>query len=114
MTACVQGLLKKYNVKTLKELSKKLKISLDKVKNISSGRTSRKVLFIERSQYRVFPERSKILAELIGVTPGDGNIFQFKRCQRLTISCNSSYKAYTEHVRDLVRGVLKKEPSVLN
>jgi hypothetical protein len=114
MTAHVQGLLKKYNVKTLKELSKKLKISLDKVKNVSSGRTSRKALFTERSQYRVFPERSRELAELIGVTLGDGNIFQFKRCQRLTISCNSSYKAYTEHVRDLVGGVLKKEPSVLN
>ena len=44
---------------------------------------------------------------------GDGNIYQFDRCQRLTISCNSSYEQYVKHIARLVKGVFKKEPSVI-
>lgn len=113
MITDVQRLMKQYNVNTLNELSKELRVSLDKIKNISSGRTRFSSLFKERCQYRFFPKYSGELAELIGITLGDGNIYKFRRCQRLTISCNSSYADYTKHVSDLVGIVFKKEPSVL-
>jgi len=105
--------LKQYNVDTLQELSKELKISLDKIKNISCGRTSFSSLFRKRIQYRILPRRSEELSELIGIVLGDGNIYRFPRCQRLTISCNGSYKHYVTHISHLVRRVLKKEPSVI-
>lgn len=113
MITDVQRLIKQYNVNTLNELSKELKVSLDKIKNISSGRTRFDSLFKERHQYRFFPQRSLKLAELIGIMLGDGNIYKFKRCQRLTVSCNSSYVAYTKHVSHIVRIVFNKEPSIL-
>lgn len=113
MISEVRKLLEQHNVITLKGLSKDLKISLNKIKNISSGRTSFDSLFKKRSQYRIFPKHSKKLAELIGVVLGDGNIFQFDRCQRLTISCNSSYNKYVKHISNLVRNIFKKKPSVI-
>jgi DNA-directed RNA polymerase sigma subunit (sigma70/sigma32) len=61
----VKKLLKKYNVITLKQLSKKLKISLNRIKNISCGRTSFLSLFQKRGGYRIFPKHSEELAELI-------------------------------------------------
>lgn len=109
----IRELLKKYHVATLKELSEELKVSLDKIKNVSSGRTSLDSLFKIRSQYRVSLKPSAELAELIGIVLGDGNIFKFSRCQRLTISCNSSYKRYIKHVYRLIKKIFKKEPSVI-
>jgi len=112
MVPKVKKLLKQYNTTSLRELAKELKISLDKIKNISCGRTSFVSLFRKKSQYRIFPRRSEKLAELIGVTLGDGNIFQFDRCQRLMISCNSAYRKYIEHIYHLVKSVFKKEPCI--
>ncbi len=109
----VRKLLKQYKVTKLEGLSQKLKISLDKIKNISCGRTSFTSLFKDRDQYRISPKRSKGLAELIGIVLGDGNIFQFDRCQRLTISCNGSYGQYIKHISQLIRIIFKKEPSVI-
>ena len=109
----MRNLLRKYNVTTLRELSKELQISLDKIKNISSGRTASSALYKKRIQYSVFPKQSEELSELIGTVLGDGNIFKFNRCQRLTISCNSFYKDYVEHIRHLVKHVFKKGPSVI-
>jgi hypothetical protein len=109
----LRKILKQYNVSTLKKLSEALKISIDKIKNISCGRTSITSLFRERSQYRILPKKSEEFAELIGVILGDGNIYQFPRCQRLTISCNSSYKIYVKHIGNLIKRVFKKEPSIL-
>lgn len=113
MVPQVRRLLKQHNATTLKKLSKELKTSLYKIKNISSGRTSFSSLFQKRIQHRVFPMHSKDLAELIGVVLGDGNIFQFDRCQRLTISCNSAYKEYINHVSYLIRNIFKKSPSIV-
>jgi len=112
MTSKLRKILKQYNVSTLKELSKELKISIDKIKNISCGRTAISSLFKKRRQYRIFPGYSEGLAELVGIALGDGNIYQFPRCQRLTISCNSSYERYVRHVFRLVEKVFKKEPNV--
>jgi len=109
----VKKLLRRYDVTTLGELSRDLKISLSVIKNISSERTSFSSLFKRRAQHRILPKRSENLAELIGIMLGDGNIFAFERCQRLTISCNGSYKTYTKHIKDLVRDIFKKEPSIL-
>lgn len=108
----IKNLLKKYNVETLPALSKNSGISLNKLKNISSGRTSYSTLFKERLPYRIIPKRSKELAELTGIVLGDGNIFQFERCQRLTISCNGSHEQYIKHVWRLTKNIFKKEPSV--
>lgn len=112
MTSRIKKLLRQHHITTLGELSKDLRISLDKIKNISSGRISFDSLFIKRKQYRVNPKHSKNLAELIGVVLGDGNIFQCDRCQRLTISCNSFYSKYVKHVSSLVKIIFGKEPIV--
>lgn len=109
----VKNMLKQYNISTLRELSKELKVSIYKIKNISCGRTAFTSLYKNKSQYRIYPKPSKELSELIGVALGDGNIFQFDRCQRLTISCNGSYKHYIKHICYLVRSIFKKEPSVI-
>lgn len=109
----IRKLLKRYNAKTLSKLSKQLKISPDIIKNVSSGRTDFCSLHKRKIRHKALPKHSENLAELIGITLGDGNIFAFRRCQRLTISCNGSYKAYTKHIKDLVRDVFDKEPSIL-
>lgn len=111
MTSELRKILEKYGVSTLTGLSKELKISLDKIKNISCGRTPCASLLKERRQYRVFPKHSEEFAELVGAVLGDGNIYQFPRCQRLTISCNSSYRKYVKHVSYLVYKIFRKEPS---
>lgn len=113
MVPKIQKLLKQHNADTLRGLSKELKISADIIKNISSGRTKFSSLFKRKERYKISSKPSENLAELIGVVLGDGNIFTFDRCQRLTISCNSSYEEYTRHVKRLVEGVFKKEPSIL-
>lgn len=81
----LKKLLKQHDVTTLGELSKKLKVSLSVLKNISSNRTAFSSLSRRRTQHRVFPKQSENLAELIGVVLGDGNIFACRRCQRLTM-----------------------------
>lgn len=109
----LRKLQKKYNVTTLKNLSEELNISLDKIKNISCGRTSFGALFQKKNKYRVFPLHCKELAELIGIVLGDGNISQFDRCQRLAISCNGSYGKYIKYVTSLVGNIFGKEPHVI-
>jgi hypothetical protein len=109
----LRKLLKQHKAISLTELSNKLNISLDKIKNISAGRTRASSLFVNRSQHRVSPSHSKELAEFIGIALGDGNIYKFDRCQRLTISCNGSYKNYVEHVSCLARNIFKKSPSII-
>lgn len=106
-------LLEQYKVTKLRELSKELEISSNVIKNISCGRTAYSSLFEKRKQYRISPEHSENLAELIGIVLGDGNIFTYDRCQRLTISCDGSYAVYVKHVKHLVRDVFKKEPSII-
>lgn len=112
MTPEMRELLKENNAHSLKDLSGKLNISLSKIKNISSGRTNAASLFKIRKKHSILPKHSKELSELIGVALGDGNIFKFDRCQRLTISCNSSYREYTDHIGNLVKCVFEKEPIV--
>lgn len=109
----IRKLLEQYKATSLKELSKELEISSDVIKNISCGRTAYSSLLKGGRQYRIFPKHSKSLAELIGVVLGDGNIFTYERCQRLTISCDGSYTAYVKRIKYLVRDVFKKEPSVI-
>lgn len=113
MISKVGKLLQERNAATLKELSEKLNVSSDIVKNVSSGRTAYSSLFKRKYRQRADPGPSEDLAELIGIVLGDGNIFEFDRCQRLTISCNSSYAAYTQHVKRLVSRVFQKEPSIV-
>ena len=109
----IQRMFKQYSVISLKELSKKIDVSLDKIKNVSCGRTSFGSLFVEKKQNRVDPEHSKELAELIGVVLGDGNISEFSRCQRLVISCNSAHKEYIGYISRLVEKIFNKKPSII-
>ena len=113
MVSEIGELLSKYKVATLGELSKKLNISLDKIKNISCGRTSFNSLFKIKKQYRIFPNHCKDLAEVIGIVLGDGNIYKFDRCQRLTISCDSLHKWYIKHICCLIEKVLKRKPGIV-
>ena len=108
----LKGLLREYDAASLMNLSKKLNISLNKIKNISCGRTSFASLEKSKKQYRIFPNHSKRLAEIIGIVLGDGNIYQFDRCQRLTISCNSSYGLYIKHIANLIKFVFRKAPKI--
>ena len=68
---------------------------------------------MKSNQSRILPRRSKELAELTGIVLGDGNIFQFARCQRLTVSCNGSYRNYIKHVVSLIKRIFKKEPTLM-
>ncbi len=79
----LRKLLKQHKTTSLIELSNKLKVSLNKIKNISSGRTRVSSLFVNRSQHRVSPRHSRELAELIGIVLGDGNINGFLKKENI-------------------------------
>lgn len=52
------------------------------------------------------------LAELIGVTLGDGHIARFPRCDCLRITANGTNVGFVARYAQLVRFVFDKEPSV--
>lgn len=57
-------------------------------------------------------ERTKELAELIGVILGDGNIHKFPRTEALTIACNGNNKGFIDRYANLVQKVFLKKPSI--
>jgi hypothetical protein len=57
-------------------------------------------------------DRNKKLAELIGITLGDGNIYKHPRTQNLRITCNSGDSRYILHICRLIKEVFGKKPSV--
>jgi len=57
-------------------------------------------------------ERTKELAELVGVILGDGNIHKFPRTEALTIACNGDNKGFIDRYANLVYKVFLKRPSI--
>lgn len=52
------------------------------------------------------------LAELIGVTLGDGHIGQFPRCECLRVTANGDNKGFVHRYTGLMRTVFNKDPTV--
>lgn len=57
-------------------------------------------------------EKTRDLAELIGVILGDGNIHKFPRTEALTIACNSNNPGLINRYADLVHKIFLKKPSI--
>lgn len=108
----IRRLLEENKVTSLRELSDKIKVPYTKLRNISCGRVRFESLFRIRRRHEVFPEKSKELAELIGIVLGDGNILRLKKCQRLLISCDRRYPDRTTEIKNLVYKLFKKEPKI--
>jgi hypothetical protein len=64
-----------------------------------------------KSHYPAF-KRDGNLAELIGVTLGDGNIHSFARTECLRIVGNSHNYSFIERYAEIVERVVKKRPAV--
>lgn len=62
----------------------------------------------------VYPEfkKSGDLAELIGVTLGDGHIQKFPRTERLLIFSNSNNVGFVKRYEQLVKSLFQKQPYV--
>ncbi len=61
-----------------------------------------------------YPElnRTKDLAELIGVTLGDGNIHKFPRTEGLTIASNAKNRGFIQRYAELVEKVFRKKATI--
>lgn len=57
-------------------------------------------------------ERTKELAELIGVILGDGNIHKFPRTEALTIACNANNPGLIKRYAGLVNKIFCKKPTI--
>jgi hypothetical protein len=69
---------------------------------------------IEKGRFDLaYIPKNELVAELIGVTLGDGNIALYPRCERLTISSHSEAKKFIKRYSDLVEKIFKKKPSIL-
>ena len=55
---------------------------------------------------------SENLAEIIGITLGDGELFSCPRCQRLRIYCHIKETDYIEEVRKILYSYFKKPPYI--
>ncbi|MEK7155873.1 MAG: hypothetical protein AAB734_03260 [Patescibacteria group bacterium] len=64
-----------------------------------------------KSEYPLL-NRNGDLAELIGVTLGDGHIGRFPRCDCLRVTANSANKGFIQRYTDLVEIVFGKVPAV--
>lgn len=70
---------------------------------------------IAKGKFQAFPsklERTKELAELIGVVLGDGNIHKFPRTEALTIACNANNTGFINRYANLVHKIFLKKPSI--
>ena len=56
-------------------------------------------------------DKNAFLAELIGITLGDGCITKLERTESLRVICNSKDKKYVMYVSDLIRRIFNKKPN---
>lgn len=63
-------------------------------------------------QYPKNLKKSRDLAELIGVTLGDGNIHKFLRTEALTIASNSKNKGFIKRYSDIIYNVFSKKATI--
>lgn len=65
-----------------------------------------------KKEYKKF-KKDAVLAELIGVILGDGNIEAFPRTERLVISCNSEDKELINRYGEFIAKIFKKYPTFI-
>lgn len=56
-------------------------------------------------------DKNAFLAELIGITLGDGCITKLARTESLRVICNSNDREYVKYVSDLIRRIFNKKPT---
>lgn len=62
-----------------------------------------------KSNYPTF-KKNRSLAELVGVTLGDGHIQKFPRTERLIIAANSNNQGFIQRYSNLIKEVFGKDP----
>jgi len=104
MNKQVKQLIKKHNVKNLKELSKKINVSYNIVKNWSSNRTN-----IDSkgkyNQVKIPQEIDEDIVELVGIILGDGNLNR----KQLRIFCNKNEYEYCFYIKSLISNIFKTD-----
>lgn len=83
-----------------------------KVDNFFQWREEMKRTGLIKTSYDPFP-KSDELAELIGVTLGDGNIEVFPRTERLVIAANSRNKGFVKRYEGIVGRIFGKKPKCM-
>jgi len=103
-----KGLTKETNV-SVRKISQTMK--RNKIDNFLSWRNRMKEEGKLNLKYAPFKKDGN-LAELIGVTLGDGNICKFPRTEALRIVGNCTHKGFVKHYADMVEIVFNKKPHV--
>lgn len=80
-----------------------------RIDNFSNWREMARKSGILKSSYLI-PKKDGNLAELLGVTYGDGNIEKFPRTERLVIAANSLNTGFVKRYADLIECVFQKKP----
>ncbi len=101
--------LNKYTSENVLKISQTFKIK--HIDNFKKWRDRMRSLGKIPSDYPEF-SKSEELAELIGVTLGDGNISQFPRTERIIIVGNSSNPGFINRYSNIVEKVFNKKPLV--
>lgn len=92
----------------------------NKGRNKSSDETMKRVSLALRGRLRRNIQASPVvsippsadLAELVGITLGDGHLRKYERTEQLCISCNASKQKYVQHTAELLERVVGKAPSI--
>lgn len=82
----------------------------ERIDNFAKWREEMVKLGKIKSEYPKF-EKTKELAELIGMVLGDGNISKHTRTERLTIAFNAKYPRIIKRTRSLLTTVFEKKPT---
>ncbi|MFQ6020974.1 MAG: hypothetical protein ACE5J4_03070 [Candidatus Aenigmatarchaeota archaeon] len=109
----VKRLLIEHNAKNLKDLSKKLNISYNRMKNLSCGRTK----FSSRRKYNYVEIPHKFnekIAEVVGIVLGDGNI-DMKQVRIFGHKEELEYYLYLQYLfQDIFKMDSKIKPHIKN
>jgi len=82
-----------------------------KIDNFRRWRQKAIKLGISKTNYPPLKQNGD-LAELIGVTLGDGNIFKFPRTEALTIAGNAKNKGFIQRYASLIQKIFSKKPKI--
>lgn len=82
-----------------------------RIDNFAKWRERMKKLGKIKSSYPSLQQNGD-LAELIGVSLGDGNIFKFPRTEALTIASNAKNKGFIQRYSSLIEKIFSKKPKI--
>lgn len=102
--------LTKDNHLSIKKISETMK--LRKIDNFAIWRQKQRVKGKIKTYYPEFVKNGD-LAELIGVTLGDGTITQYARTQEIRIISNSNNPGFIKRYSNIVEKTFKKKPNVI-